>query len=73
MFSDPALMQGLSCLALTGSVIDALRTVNTREVLVALMAVGGVGLRVRPLTTSPSMSKFSRDFTLPFVFLGHYT
>lgn len=37
MFSDPAFLQSLSCLALTSAVVEALRSANTRDALVTLM------------------------------------
>lgn len=37
MFSDPAFVQGLSCLALTSAVVEALRSARTREELASLM------------------------------------
>lgn len=37
MFSDPAFVQSLSCLALTSAVVDALRSARTQEELATLM------------------------------------
>jgi hypothetical protein len=37
MFSEPTLVQGFLCLALTSAVVESLRTVDTRSSLIALM------------------------------------
>lgn len=37
MFSEPVFMQGLSHLALTSAIVDALRSVDTRNALISLM------------------------------------